>query len=223
MEERSFPIVQCPLTPSTHEQILLTKLRKQETQTKEFRDIVSKLGSHLVSKVVNCLPTQEIKIQTPVTQCLGLALEKKIELVSVMRSGDALLESFVLHFPDAHISKFLIQRDEETAEPHFKYMKISPTIASDCPVIIVEPMIATGGTLGMVINLLKEKGVSEHNIIIASVCVAPEGLERLSANFPQIKMILNVLDEKLNDRKFIVPGLGDFGDRYFGTTEKPAW
>lgn len=214
------PIVQCSFKPSKYEQILISQLRNSETSMKQFRLVSEKIGDLLVSKVVACLPSKTISIDTPVTQCKGEALADHVELVSIMRSGDALLETFMKHFPEANISKFLIQRDEETAEPHFKYMKISSEIASGTQVIVTEPMIATGGTLGMVISLLEEKGVREENIIIASVCVAPEGLAYLNQKFPKIKVVMTVLDEKLNERKFIVPGLGDFGDRYFGTDKK---
>ena len=97
-------------------------------------------------------------------------------------------------------------------------MKLSPTIGRDHPVVITEPMIATGGTLGMVISLLKEQGVKEENIIIASICTAAEGLLQLSTQFPNINFVISALDERLNEKKYIVPGLGDFGDRYFGTS-----
>jgi uracil phosphoribosyltransferase len=99
-------------------------------------------------------------------------------------------------------------------------MKISPELASGRPVVITEPMIATGGSLDLVISVLKDKGVDEGNIIIASVCVAPEGLLYLNDKFPKIKVVMTALDEKLNEKKYIVPGLGDFGDRFFGTPEE---
>lgn len=96
-------------------------------------------------------------------------------------------------------------------------MKVATTVASGNYVIITEPMVATGGTLEMVIALLKEKGVQEEKIIIACICASPEGLVYLYERFPSIQVVLTVLDEKLNEKKYIVPGLGDFGDRYFGT------
>lgn len=211
------PIVQCPIKPSKYEAILISQLRNTQSSTQQFRVISDKLAELLVSKVVQCLPTKSIEVETPVATCAGQALCSNVELVSIMRSGDALIDTFIKHFPEANVSKFLIQRDEKTAEPNFKYMKVSPTLSSNNQVIITEPMIATGGTLEMVISLLKEKGVKEENIIIASVCAAPEGLIRMGQKFPRIKVVLTVLDEKLNEKKYIVPGLGDFGDRYFGT------
>jgi uracil phosphoribosyltransferase len=213
------PIVRCSFKPSVYEEILVSQLRNVQSSTKQFRLVSEKIANLLVSKVIECLPTKQIEIETPVTKCQVKALASKVELVSIMRSGDALLDPFMWHFPEANISKFLIQRDEKTAKPHFKYMKISPHIASGSDVVITEPMIATGGTLDMVISLLKEKGVREENIIVASICVAPEGLVVLNERFPKIKVVMITMDEKLNERKFIIPGLGDFGDRFFGTPE----
>lgn len=216
---KMLPIVQCPFKPTKYEEILLSQLRSTESSTEQFRLVSEKIGDVLVGKVIECLPTKGIQVQTPLTTCPGKALTGKVELVSIMRSGDALLDTFMKHFPDANISKILIQRDEKTAKPHFKYMKISPEIGSGNSVVITEPMIATGGTLEMVITLLKEKGVKEENIIVASICAAPEGIVFLSEKFPKIKVVMTALDEKLDERKFIVPGLGDFGDRFFGTPD----
>jgi len=229
MKSRLMPIVlttvlftnitgNCSATESKYEHILMTILRDKETETKEFREATLKLSDILVSKVVEKLPTTIKNIETPVSYFFGEELLNRIDLVSIMRSGDALLDTFMKHFPEANVSKVLIQRNEETAEPEFNYMKLSSTISSGSSVIITEPMIATGGTLLMVISLLKDKGVKEENIFIASVCVAPEGLQAIQTQFPLVTVISIAVDEKLNDKKYIVPGLGDFGDRFFGTT-----
>lgn len=212
-----YPNVKCAFTPSQYEQILMTKIRDRTTDRVSYRDAAHKLGALLVNKVIECLPTTSPTIQTPLAPFVGRTLSKPVELVSIMRSGDALVEVFMDHFPDAPISKILVQRDEETAKANFKYMKLSPTIASDRPVVITEPMLATGGTLDTVITRLTEKGVKEENIIVASVCVAPEGLRALFESHPKVQIVITALDERLNEKKYIVPGLGDFGDRYFGT------
>lgn len=211
------PIVRCGWQPSKYERILLTKLRDKKTNMQEFRNTARKLGEQLVEKVVECLATTSVEIETPVSLCKGELLMQPLDFISIMRSGDALLETFISHFPEANISKILVQRDEETAEPVFKYMKLSPSLAKGHPVIITEPMVATGGTLEMVVQLLKNQGVKEENIIIACVCAAPEGLIQLGNQFPNIQVVTTVIDERLNEKKYIVPGLGDFGDRYFGT------
>lgn len=214
-----FPNVKCSFIPSQYEQILMTTLRDKTTTMKEYRAASHRISALLVNKVVECLPNQNKEIKTPLVPFQGRILPQRVELVSIMRSGDALLECFMEHFPEASVSKVLIQRDESDATPHFKYMKLSPTIAHKASVIITEPMIATGGTLDTVLTLLKRKGVEEENIVIASVCVAPEGLAFIRDKYPRVQIVLNVLDERLNERKYILPGLGDFGDRYFGTEE----
>ncbi len=195
----------------------MTQLRDKNTETPEFREAAKKVSEILLNKVVECLPTTTINIETLVTSCVGEILPANFELVSVMRSGDALLDTFLDHFPNAKVSKFLVQRDEETAEAKFIYMKLSPTLACGNYVIITEPMIATGGSLSVVIQKLKESGVQEEKIIVASICTAPEGLTVLNTLFPKIKVVMTSCDERLNSKKYIVPGLGDFGDRYFGT------
>ncbi len=215
-----FPIVRCSFKPTKYESLLMTELRNANTDIKQFRNTSEKIGEILIGKVIECLPTQSITIETPVTTCSGEVFIENLELVSIMRSGDALLETFMKHFPDAHINKILIQRDEKTTEPHFLYMKLSPSVASGNYVVITEPMIATGGSLITAITLLKKKGVAEDRIIIAAICAAPEGVSRLSALFPKIQLVFTVLDENLNEKNYIVPGLGDFGDRYFGTAEE---
>lgn len=215
---QNFPIVKCSLQPSTYEQILMTQLRDQNSSREQFRNAANKLIEFLVSKVFDCLQTKSIEINTPVAACLGKMLDDDVEqIVSVMRSGDVPLNIFSMYFPCAAINKILIQRDEETAQPIFKYQKFSPTISQAKKVIITEPMIATGGTLSMVIELLKEQGVEEKNIIVAAICAAPEGLQRLSKQYPAISVVLIVVDDYLNEKQYISPGIGDFGDRYFGT------
>lgn len=212
-----FPTVRCSFKPNKYERIWITQLRNKKSSTNAFRIAASKLGKVLVQKVVECLPTTRIQVETPEGICEGERLASTLELVSIMRSGDALLDIFMSQFPNANVSKILIQRDEETALPIFKYMKLSSTIKQNHPLVITEPMLATGGTLGMAIPLLKEQGVKEENILIACLCAAPEGLLHLSQQFPKIGIVFSFLDEKLNEKKFIVPGIGDFGDRYFGT------
>ena len=211
------PIVHSSFTPSPYERVLMTRLRDQNTSMQDFRQTASKLAGLLIGKVVAVLDLQPVAITTPLTDTEGLSIASNVNLVSIMRSGDALLETFGSYFPEATISKILIQRDEETAKPIFKYMKLSSSIGPDATVVITEPLIATGGTLSVAIDLLKQKGVAEENIIIASICTAPEGLLVLSEKFPKVKVVMVVMDDHLNERKYIVPGLGDFGDRFFGT------
>ncbi|HEV8052010.1 MAG TPA: uracil phosphoribosyltransferase [Parachlamydiaceae bacterium] len=211
------PIVKCSFIPTQYEQILMTQLRDKQTSMKKFREISKKITSLLVFKVTETIPVVPMEIETPLIKYEGITFAGTVDFVSVMRSGDALLETFIEHFPNASISKILVQRDEATAEPEFKYMKLSPSLNKNSHVVITEPMIATGGTLSVVIVLLKEKGVLEENITIASICTAPEGLIVLNNKFPKINVVMTVMDDHLDESKYIVPGLGDFGDRFFGT------
>lgn len=215
-QQDPLPIVRFCKT-SKYENILLTKLRDVNTSMEDFRSASQKIASLLVNKVINCLPSKKEEIFSPLGPCKGEFLDGEVELLSIMRSGDAILETFMHHFPKANINKILIQRDPETAEPHFIYKKLSSTIAGGNYVIITEPMIGTGGTLDMTISLLKELGVKECKIIIACIVASPEGIQNLSAKHPHISVVMTALDERLNEKKYIVPGLGDFGDRYFGT------
>lgn len=214
------PIVKCSFAPTQYEQILMTQLRDKKSSMRKFREISKKITRLLVFKVIETLPVSSVTIETPLTKYDGLTFAGSVDFVSVMRSGDALLDIFLESFPQASISKILVQRDETTAEPEFKYMKLSPSLNEKSHVVITEPMIATGGTLGVVIELLKEKGVLEENITIASICTAPEGLLVLNEKFPKINVVMTVMDDCLNEKKYIVPGLGDFGDRFFGTIHK---
>lgn len=217
-QQNDFSIVKSTSQPTTYEQIWLTQLRDEHSTREQFRIAAHKLIEALVIKVYDCLQTKNVTINTPVTTCNGIFLDDQVEhIVSVMRSGDIPLTIFSKHFPYAAINKILVQRNEETAEPIFKYRKFASSIAHAKKIIITEPMIATGGTLCMVINLLKDHGVEEKNIIIAAICAAPEGLRQLAGQFPEISVVLTVIDDHLNEKKYISPGLGDFGDRYFGT------
>lgn len=211
------PIVKCSFIPTQYEQILMTSLRNKQTSMMTFREISKMIAGLLVSKVIEILPVAPLEIETPLTKYRGITFANPVDFVSVMRSGDAILETFLDHFPKATVSKILIQRNELTAEPVFKYMKLSPSLNENSHVVITEPMIATGGTLCVVVDLLKGKGVKEENIIIASICAVPEGLLVLKEKFPNINVVMTVMDDYLNEEKFIVPGIGDFGDRYFGT------
>ena len=212
-----FPIVKSPQQANKYERVLMTVLRDVNSSREQFCNAANKLIELLVHKVVECLDTIPVEIDSPVAHCNGEILDDSIEFVSVMRSGDALLHIFSKHFPQAAINKILVQRNEETAKPIFKYKKFSSTLLQAKTVVITEPMIATGGSLTMVIDLLKDYGIEEKNIIVASLCAAPEGLTRLSAQYPELRIVVTIIDDHLNEKFYISPGIGDFGDRYFGT------
>ncbi|MBS1988786.1 uracil phosphoribosyltransferase [Candidatus Dependentiae bacterium] len=209
-----------PLSPL--ELMLLTTLRDQNTDMALFSGTVRNLTPFLVQRVFQCLEMQDVIIQTPVAQSIGAELKNNIVLVTVLRSGDALLEGFRRYLPDAPVGKILVQRDEQTSEPNYLYRKVPKAFKNNKKIVILEPMIATGGSLSMVIEILLHNGVAQENIIVSSVVAAPEGLHKLAEKFPEISVTVLSIDEKLNEKMFIVPGLGDFGDRFYGTDDYDA-
>lgn len=212
-----FPIIHGETKPTVYEEMLLSTLRNRETSSVDFRFAAKMISFVVLNKAVSCMPHSVIDIQTPLQWTKGKILNDPVELVTIMRSGDILLDTFLIHFGNSGVSKYLIQRDEETAKAIYKYKKLSKTLGSHATTVILEPMVATGSTLTLVIEDLKANGVREDKIIVASVIASPEAITYLSKRYPQIKLVLCVLDERLNDIKFIVPGLGDFGDRFYGS------
>ena len=137
-------------------------------------------------------------------------------MLPVIRSGLSLLPTFLKYYQNAKVGFVGLARDEETAQAHWYYKKL-PALSGKEYIIILEPMLATGGTALLVLEELKNSGADMNKIIFVSVVCAPEGIEKINAEFPSVKIITVGVDSHLNDKKFIVPGLGDFGDRYFGT------
>lgn len=195
---------------------ILTLLRDKNTKAEVFRNSADQLGTWLSFKVSELIENEQFPLETPVAKTTGYQIKKGIVLVPVLRAGIALLAPFMKLFPSSRVGFIGVRRDEETALPSLYYQNI-PTIAPTDMVIILDPMIATGGSGSVVIKLLKDHGAKEEQLIYAGVVAAPEGLKALHNICPKMKVISAEVDEKLNDKKYIVPGLGDFGDRYFGT------
>lgn len=196
---------------------ILSLLRDKNTTTQVFRILADQIGTWLSFEVSNLLEKEQIPLETPVAKTTGYQLKKNIVLIPILRAGIALLSPFMKLFPSCRVGFVGIKRDEKTALPSLYYENL-PEITTSDMVIILDPMIATGGSGGVVIEILKERGVTEEQMIYAGVVAAPEGLLSLKELAPKMQVISAEVDEKLNDMKFIVPGLGDFGDRYFGTT-----
>lgn len=197
-------------------QTLVTILRDYRTGQTDFRIATEKLASLLAVETSAYLAKEENTVQTPVGSATGYRFKNKVVLVLILRSGLALLYPFMHFYPDVKVGFIGMRRDEVTAEPQNYYHNL-PSIAPKDDVIVLEPMLATGGSLSVSIRILLEHGVPEEKIIIANVVAAPEGIKVITENFPKLRLIIAQTDERLNERKFIVPGLGDFGDRYFGT------
>lgn len=196
---------------------LITILRNKKTTISKFRKTANQLGYILANETSNYLSKEKIKVITPLQEeANGYQLKNEIILVPILRSGIALLTSFMQFFETAKIGFVGLQRDETTAIAKTYYYKV-PKISEKEDVILLDPMIATGGSAIEALKILKKAGAQESKIIFAAVIAATEGIKKIKKEFPKIKIIVAQEDKQLNNKKFIVPGLGDFGDRYFGT------
>lgn len=198
--------------------LLLTILRDKNTGATDFRKAADDLAMILASETVHCLEKQKISIQTPLAKTTGHKIKSNIVIVPILRAGLALLPAFLKTFPDASVGFIGLKRDEKTYEANLYYKNI-PKISAKDNVIILDPMLATGGSLVEAIKILLAGGAKENKIIYIGVVSAPEGLANLKKHFPKVKTIIAAHDQNLNKNKYILPGLGDFGDRYFKTTK----
>lgn len=210
------PITNNQITIVSHPLIehSLTVLRDKTTRTEDFRkhaDVVSKI---LMIEATKRMQLKKRTIETPLSKFSGKELEDDVIVVPVLRAGLAMLFSMQEMLPKASVGFIGLERDEKTAIAREYYKKI-PNILSTHIVFVVDPMLATGGSMDDTIAAVKLKGASR--IVAVSIVSAPEGIEMVSRRHPDVPIVTAVVDESLNDKKYIVPGLGDFGDRYFGT------
>lgn len=200
---------------------LLRVVRDKRTAQRAYVEAADRL-CHLLAEeaLASIAPVTAETIETPCgpfEATLKFSDPSKLCLVDIMRSGAILKESVRRLAPEAKTAKILIQRDEETALPVLMYSKLPPEIHT-YDVILCDPMCATGGSAVAAIEVLKKAGVDEKRVLFANIVSCPEGLRRVLAAAPDINILTTAIDAGLNDRKFIVPGLGDFGDRYYGTS-----
>jgi len=201
---------------SSLKNLLITKLRNKDTSRAEFRYSAMQLASLLALEAESIIETQKINIETPITTTTGLQIKKDIILIPILRSGLALLPAFIEHFPNSAVGVVGMKRDEKTAIAHLYYKNI-PKISTTDQVIILDPMIATGGSGTDTIKIITDMGVDQKQIIFVGIIAAPEGIKVMKETYPDIKIIVAITDKGLTSKKFITPGLGDFGDRFFGT------
>jgi uracil phosphoribosyltransferase len=192
----------------------LTILRNENTDTINFRAALGRIATILAYFSLKELPLREKEISTPVTQTKGFEIDTEIVVVPILRAGLSLVDAIIDFVPDAKVGHLGMYRDEDTHQPVDYYSKL-PSGLKDALVLLVDPMLATGGSADDAISFLKSQGAK--NIRFISLISAPEGLERILKKYPDVSIITAAVDEKLNDDAFIVPGLGDAGDRYFGT------
>lgn len=201
--------------------LLLTRLRNKDTKCKEFNIYADRLMRLLAEEALARLPfVQEDTVNTPCGVAKGLvdSTSQKLCVVSIPRSGDILQEAVRKICPGVGIGKILLQRNEESVDkkPILYYKKLPKHIA-ECFVILVDPMLATAGSSKRAISVLLEAGVKENNIMFVNLICCPEGLYNMFEEYPSVKVVTCCVDNRLDENKFIVPGLGDYGDRYYET------
>ncbi len=193
----------------------LAILRSKETSVKEFRELVGEIAGLMCYEATRNLPVKEVKVETPITTatCRMLA-GKKMAIVPILRAGLGMVDSMVSLIPSAKIGHIGLYRDPKTHKPVEYYCKLPDDIGNR-QVFVVDPMLATGGSAIAAIDFLKQHGCK--NIIMMNIIGAPEGVEAVTKAHPDVDVYLAALDERLNENAYIVPGLGDAGDRIFGT------
>ncbi len=193
----------------------LAILRNENTGVKEFRELISEIAGLMCYEATRNLPTEEVEVKTPVAvaKCRMLS-GKKLAIVPVLRAGLGMVDSMVDLIPSAKIGHIGLYRDPETHMPVEYYCKLPEDIENRV-VFVVDPMLATGGSAVAAIDFLKARGC--RNIIMMNIIGCPEGVKVVQEAHPDVEMYLAAVDEKLNDHAYIIPGLGDAGDRIFGT------
>lgn len=194
----------------------LTMLRDKKTPSFQFRSILRRVAGLMAYEITKDLKVDEFVVATPLQKTKGYSLSERVILVPILRAGLGLVGGFVEYLPDARVGHIGLYRDEETLKPVDYYFKI-PKNMKDSMVLILDPMLATGGSAAAAMTFLKQKGAK--NIRLASLVAAPEGVRTVTQMHPDVKIYVASLDKGLNNKGYILPGLGDAGDRIFGTAE----
>ena len=192
----------------------LTNIRKTDTKTKDFYQNVNEIAGLMAYEITRDFPLKEVEIETPICKSIQYELARDVVIVPILRAGLGMVDGIRSMIPTAKIGFIGLYRDEKTLEPHEYYAKFPDTI-NDSITLVVDPMLATGGSASAAITMLKKRGCK--NIRYVGLVAAPNGVERLQKDHPDVPIYLAALDEKLNENGYIVPGLGDCGDRLFGT------
>ena len=189
-------------------------MRDIATKPKLFRELVSEVTTFLAYEALRSLETEEIHIETPVARTSGRKVSQEIVIVPILRAGMGMLDAMLRVLPYAKVGVLGMQRNEETAEPEPYYAKVPPARGNEVA-IVIDPMFATGGSAVDAVSQLKSLGY--RNIVFLNLVSAPEGVANFERSHPDVPVYTAALDERLNERFYIVPGLGDAGDRIFGT------
>ena len=195
----------------------LTILRQTSTGTKDFRELVNEIAMLLGYEISRELPLEDVEIETPIIKTVQKTLSgKKLAIVPILRAGIGMVDGILSLVPAAKVGHIGMYRDEETLQP-VEYLVKLPEDIDQRQIFVVDPMLATGGSAILAIDSLKKRGAGAANIKFVCLVAAPEGVKALQEAHPDIDVFTADLDEKLNDHGYIVPGLGDAGDRLFGT------
>lgn len=192
----------------------LTRLRDRRTQPQEFRRLLGEIAALMLYEATRSLTVKKIHVQTPVARTNGSQLEREVVLVPVLRAGLGMLDSILRLVPHAYVGFIGLKREEKTLRAMF-YHKSLPQNLGRFETVLIDPMLATGGSSVAALDLLAEQGAK--NIRLVNVVAAPEGIRKVQEKHPRVPIFTAAVDYKLNGKGFIIPGLGDAGDRLFGT------
>jgi len=193
----------------------LTMMRDKEAGAKDFRELLSEISMFLAYEVTKDLPMEDCVVETPICQTTSKVIAgRKLAIVPVLRAGLGMVDGFLTLVPAAKVGHIGLYRDPNTLEPVEYYCKLPPDI-DDRDVVVLDPMLATGGSASAAIDFIKQHGAK--HIKLMNLIAAPEGIERVQKDHPDVTIYVAAIDEKLNEHGYIVPGLGDAGDRLFGT------
>ena len=193
----------------------LSIMRNKKTGSKDFRELLEDIAMLMGYELTRDLPLEEVNIETPLTKMTAKMISgKKLAIVPILRAGLGMVGGLLTLMPAAKVGHIGLYRDEETHEPHEYYCKL-PDPIEQRKIIVCDPMLATGGSAVAAINFIKQRG--GRDITFMCIIAAPEGLERLAKEHPDVDIYCGALDERLNENAYICPGLGDAGDRIFGT------
>lgn len=202
-------IIQHPLVKKD-----VTILRDKKTNAEIFRAAVTRISNIMAVEISNSFSLKEVKVETPLEKTIGYKLQLDVVLIPVLRAGLGMVEGFLQLIPNAKLGHVGLERNETTLQPNSYYLK-TPKNLKNSEVILLDPMLATGGSASAAINYLKKRGAK--NIVFACLIAAPEGVDKLLKEHQDLIIFTSVLDRQLNKKGFILPGLGDAGDRTFGT------
>lgn len=200
-------------------QTKLTELRDTSTEHREFRELLNEIAGLMVYEVTRDWPTKSVTVQTPLEPITGTSLARQITLVPILRAGLGMTDGVLKLLPDARMGHLGVYRDHETLEPVTYYQKLPPDIA-DTEVLLIDPMLATGGSGSAAISFLKKAGVTHMRFVC--LVAAPEGIQTIHKLHPEVPIYTAAVDRQLNEKGYILPGLGDAGDRIFGTQPVPG-